>query len=75
MTMWTNVGRRLLLVSSLGALLSTGAAGQRAVSSSPPLWDTRTVSNGVHQLTARAIDVTGAVATHTIVVKVLNGGQ
>ena len=36
MTIPRNLGRRLLLVSALGALLSTGAAGQRAASSSPP---------------------------------------
>ena len=35
-------------------------------------WDTRLLSNGVHSLTARAFDVTGAVATHTITVTVAN---
>jgi subtilisin family serine protease len=35
-------------------------------------WDTRTVSSGQHQLTARATDATGAVATHSLGVTVVN---
>jgi hypothetical protein len=38
-------------------------------------WDTRTVSSGAHQLTVRATDATGAVATHTIDLTVLNVRQ